>query len=234
MRSRTYPTLVLLALWALGLAATSAPAAEPEKQPPSRRPPAESPGEKAKVSLFGIEAEGYKIAYVFDRSGSMGAEHNPLAALKKELIRSLQAIDSVHQFLIISYNERPRVFNPTGQPGRLVFGNDENKKAAEEFINSVVADGGTDHEAALVLAMKFAPDVVFMLSDGDDPKLTAKQLERIDRLSAGTVINTIEFGAGQQADADDFMAKLARQSGGKHVYIDLTKTAAKKDGDAKP
>ena len=32
----------------------------------------------------------------------MGVEHNPLAVLKTELIRSLQALDSVHQFQIIS------------------------------------------------------------------------------------------------------------------------------------
>ncbi|MGO8689560.1 MAG: VWA domain-containing protein [Thermoguttaceae bacterium] len=223
---------VILALLAMGLAAVRGPAAEPEKPAPSRRPPQASPGEKAKVSLFGIEGEGYKIVYVFDRSGSMGVEHNPLEALKTELIRSLQAFDSVHQFQIISYNERPRLFSPTGQPGRLVFGTDENKASAVEFLKSVVADGGTDHEAALMLAIKLRPDVIYWLSDGDDPKLTAKQLERIDRLGGGSIINTIEFGAGPQADTDDFMVKLARQSGGKHAYIDLTKTEEEKKSTA--
>ena len=83
-----------------------------------------------------------------------------------------------------------------------------------------------------MLAIKLRPDVVYWLSDGDDPKLTAKQLERIDRLGGGSIINTIEFGAGPQADTDDFMVKLARQSGGKHVYIDLTKTEEEKKSAA--
>jgi hypothetical protein len=222
----------VLAWAAMGLAAFSLRAAEPEKPPPSRRPPLVSPGEKAKVSLYGIEAEGYKVVYVFDRSGSMGIEHNPLAALKIELIRSLQTVDSVHQFQIISYNERPRLFNPTGQPGRLTFGTEENKASATDFIKSVVADGGTDHEAALMLAIKLSPDVIYLLSDGDDPKLTAKQLARIDRLGAGIVINTIEFGAGPQADTADFMVKLAQQSGGKHAYVDLIKREEEKKSAA--
>ena len=235
MRLTTQNTTIVLALLAVGLAVGRAPAAEPQKPLPSRQPPAVSPGEKPKISLFGIDAEGYKVVYVFDRSGSMGEPgHNALAAVKTELIRSLKTVDSVHQFQIISYNERPRLFNPTGEPGRLVFGTDQNKTAAENFINSVVADGGTSHEDALMLAIKLRPDAIYWLSDGDDPKLTAKQLDRIDNRGAGTIINTIELGVGPQADAEDFMVKVARQSGGKHVYIDLAKAAAaKKAGDGK-
>ena len=232
MRLRMPSTTAVLALLAMGLAVGWAAAAVPEKPLPSRNPPAVSPGEKTKISLFGIEAEGNKIVYVFDRSGSMGDPgHGALAVLKTELIRSLQGIDSVHQFQIISYNERPRLFSPTGQPGRLVFGTDQNKTLAENYINAVVADGGTSHEDALMLALKLRPDAIYLLSDGDDPKLTAKQLERIDNLGAGTIINTIELGVGPQADAEDFMVKLARQSGGKHAYVDIVKAAAAKKAE---
>ena len=210
-------------------AAPWAAAAEKEKKPQSYSPPLVSPGEKAKVSLFGIEAEGYKFVYVFDRSGSMDAPgHHALPAVKAELIRSLQTLDSVHQFQIIFYNERPRLFSPTGQPGRLVFGTDQNKRLAENFINSVEADGGTDHEEALMLAIKARPDVIFLLTDGDDPPLGKRELERIDRFGAGIIINTIQFGAGPQADAEHFSVKLARQSGGKSAYVDIAKRAAEK------
>jgi hypothetical protein len=192
-------------------------------EPPSRRPLVISPGEKAKVSLFGIEGEGYKFVYVFDRSGSMSAPgHNALPSVKAELIKSLQNFDAVHQFQIIYYNEQPKIFNPTGQPGRLVFGTDQNKASAVNFINSVVADGGTSHEDALRLAIKLRPDVIYLLTDGDEPKMTPRQLERIDRLGGGIIINTIEFGAGPRPAGEGFLLKLARQSGGKYAYLDIT------------
>jgi hypothetical protein len=226
LRPPTKRIFLAAAVLALGLASAArhAPAAEPNEHPHSHRPPVISPGEKAKVSLFGIEGEGYKFVYVFDRSGSMGAPgHEALPRVKAELIKSLQTIDEVHQFQIIYYNEQPKIFNPTGQPGRLVFGTDQNKATAAKFINSVVADGGTSHLDALRLAIRLRPDVIYLLTDGDDPKLTPKELERIDRLGAGIIINTIQFGAGPRPAAESFLAKLARQSGGQYAYVDISK-----------
>ena len=169
-------------------AAWFARAAEPPQNLPARRPLVISPGEKAKVSMFGIDAEGYKFVYVFDRSGSMDAPgHHALPRVKTELLKSLRNVDEVHQFQIIYYDERPKVFDPTGQAGRLVFGTDQNKTAAANFLDAVVADGGTSHEDAIMLAINFHPDVIYLLTDGDDPPLTAKQLDRIDRRAGGII-----------------------------------------------
>jgi hypothetical protein len=186
-----------------------------------------SPGEKAQTSMFGIDAEGSKFVYCIDRSGSMGIDGNrPLAAIKAELLRSIEKIDTVQQFQIVFYNERPRVFNPSGVPGRLAFGTEGNKAEVRRFIATVTADGGTDHEEALATAIHMNPDVIFFLTDGDDPQLTARQLARIERIGAGITIHAIQFGTGPERDPDNFMAKLARQSGGKHVYVDVSKLPA--------
>jgi hypothetical protein len=213
-----------IALAALAAAlATATLSAEPPRAATSRQPLVISPGEKAHVTLFGVKAEGSKFVYVLDRSGSMGGPGGKaLAAAKAQIIASLDHIDSVQQFQIIFYNERPRVFNPTGQPGRLAFGSDGNKEQAKTFINSISADGGTDHEAALAAAIRMRPDVIFLLTDGDEPKLSTRQLERIDRLGAGIIINTIEFGEASHGEAENFLVKLARQSGGEHAYVDTT------------
>jgi len=78
-----------------------------------------SPGEQAQTSMFGIDARGSKFVYVIDRSGSMGIdEGRPMATAKAELLRSIDKLDTVQQFQIIFYNERPQVFNPSGRPGR--------------------------------------------------------------------------------------------------------------------
>jgi len=61
------------------------------------------------------------------------------------------------------------------------------------------------------------------MTDGDDPKLTARDLERIDRLGAGIRINAVQFGEGSKREHGGFMEKLARQSGGKYTFVDTAK-----------
>jgi hypothetical protein len=181
-------------------------------------------GGKARTSLFGLTGEGYKFVYVFDRSASMGGSgRNSLRAVKAELLQSLKNLDTVHQFQIIFYNERPTIFNPTGTPGRLAFATEKNKQQAIRFVESIVADGGTDHEEALKLAIRLQPDVLFFLTDGDDPKLTPAQLAKIQRLAAGITINAIEFGPRPKPAGPSFLAELARQNGGGYVYVDVSK-----------
>ena len=186
-------------------------------------------GGKARTSLFGVTGEGYKFVYVFDRSGSMGGSgRTALQAVKTELQQSLKNLDTVHQFQIIFYNERPVIFNPTGTPGRLAFANEQNKQRAMRFVESITAEGGTAHEDALKLAIRLQPDVIFFLTDADDPKLSPAQLEKIQSIAAGITINVIEFGTGSQPDRNSFLAQLARQNGGQYAYVDLSKYQAAK------
>jgi len=188
---------------------------------------------KARTSLFGIVGEGYKFVYVFDRSGSMGGSgRNALRAVKAELLASLESLDTVHQFQIVFYNERPVIFNPSGIPGKLAFANEQNKERAQRFIQSIVADGGTEHEEALRLAVRMHPDVIFFLTDADEPKLTRSQLDTIQRLAAGIIIHAIEFGPGPKPDGKSFLAVLAGENGGQYTYVDISKSPPASD-DAK-
>ena len=70
-------------------------------------------------------------------------------------------------------------------------------------------------------ALRMRPDVVFFLTDADQPKLTFGELQRVRRWNSGTTIHAIEFGAGPQIAADSFLMKLARQNGGQHAYVDV-------------
>jgi hypothetical protein len=186
-----------------------------------------STGGYATTGVFGIEGQGSKFVYVFDRSGSMqGFQGRPLAAAKRELIASLNDLESVHQFQIIFYNERPYVCNPRQESTpRMMYGTDRDRTLAVDFIGAVVADGGTRHTEALKLAIGMRPDVIFFLTDADEPRLTATELAQIRRLnqSAGASINTIEFGAGASTNRFNFLVQLARQNGGQHVYVDVTR-----------
>lgn len=181
-------------------------------------------GGEGRTRVFGVEGRGYKFAYVFDRSASMdGSGRSPLAAAKAELLASLDSLGGTHQFLIVFYNETPWVFNPSGQAAKLAFANEQNKNQARRFIGSVTAEGGTRHEQALLTAIRTQPDVIFFLTDADEPRMTAGQLDKIHRLAGGISINTIEFGLGPKSGTPSFLAKLAQQNDGQYVYVDVTR-----------
>jgi len=223
LRSRSILAFISLATTGalLGLAAR---AGEPGKEGSGGKAPIASPGEKAQVSLFGVNAEGTKFVYVLDRSGS--TDGKVLNAAKAEILASITKIDDVHQFQLVVYNHRPKAFNPAGPHGQLAFGTDANRAEVKRFLDSLEADGGTDHVAALTQAIRMRPDVIFLLTDGDKPYVTAHDLARIDRIGPGIMIHTIQFGEGPQTAGRGWMGKLARQSGGEYRYVDATKLDA--------
>lgn len=181
----------------------------------------------ARTSFYGIDGEGFKFVYVFDRSASMGeGSGSPLEAAKRELWKSLATLGPTHQFQIIFYNERPRIFSPTGVANRLVFATDANKKQAKNFIEGISADGGTEHEDALDMALRLHPDVVFFLTDADEPAMSDEQLRRINRKNqSAAAVHCIEFGE-RDAAGENFLARLAHQNGGQYVYKNITQPAA--------
>jgi hypothetical protein len=133
----------------------------------------------------------------------------------------LRQLGPTHQFQIIFYNQQPRVFDLTGSDGRLAFGTDQNKLLAERFVGGMTADGATQHEEPLTLALRMIPDVIFFLTDGDEPALTARQMDRLARANRGTVINAIEFGYGPDDGEENFLMRLARSTGGEYAYVDV-------------
>jgi hypothetical protein len=175
----------------------------------------------AQVRVFGVEGQGNKFVYAFDRSSSM--EGGPLRAAKRELIESLDSLKSIHQFHIIFFNHRLRAFDITGGGRRIAFATERNKQQAANFVDGIVADGGTDRFAALKAALGFAPDVVFFLSDADDP-MPESELYDINRDAerAGAAICVIEFGRGPAPAGDNFLQQLARNSGGQYGYINAS------------
>jgi hypothetical protein len=175
----------------------------------------------AETELFGLRGRGTRFVYVFDRSASM--EGPPLAAAKRELIASLQQLQATHQFQIIFYNQQPRIMSLRGGPPQMVFADEAGKRLAASFVGSVFADGGTDHMQALAMALRLGPDVLFFLTDADEPQLHTEDFQRIRALNRGTIIHAVEFGVGPLRRGDSFLARLAKENGGQHTYVDVTR-----------
>jgi|GEM_PF-503927 len=179
-----------------------------------------SPG-GVRTGIFGLEASGNKFVYVFDRSASMAEpEGRPLAAAKRELLRSLDELGEVQQFYLIFYNQTLQVFNPSGTRGRLIFGTEKNRQSARRFVEAVRADGATIHADAIAAALRLAPDAIFLLTDadaGDD--LSEAELERLTRSLGSTKCMVVQFG-GENQEQSPRLALLAKNSGGRYRVLD--------------
>ncbi len=164
-------------------------------------------GPSTQVSLFGGgAAEGRSFIFVIDRSQSMGRDGlGVLALATDEFQRALAALQSVHQFQIVAYNH-DRVF--FGTDDKLMPATDANKQQVGKFMRGLAAFGATVHFSAIMSALNRAPDVVFLLTDGD-PSLSDAQLAQIRRRAAGrTTIHCIQFSSRPWDGEDNFMQRL--------------------------
>ncbi len=181
------------------------------------------------TKLFGIEAEGAKFVYVFDRSASMSiARGKPMAAAKKELLASLAPLERVHQFYLIFYNQEARAFQPGADAGKLIFATDVNKQAAEKYINGIQPEGATDHYMALSLALKMRPDVIFLLTDGDakDDISDAELAQLAKQNATATKIHVIQFTA--EFPTGPNLRTLAKDNQGEFKSVSLKELAGEK------
>lgn len=180
-------------------------------------------GGRGGTSFFEINAKGSRFVYVIDHSGSM-ATYNQLPAAKAELWASLQSLDSAQQFQIIFYDDSLREFRVAGGKPSLVWANEINKGLARQFLAEVQPDGGTNHVLALEAALRMKPDHIFLLTDADEPQMSAAQRQKIKQQNAGkSRIHCVEFGKGGDLGAPTFLKHLATDNGGTYRYADITK-----------
>ena len=109
-----------------------------------------------------------------------------------------------------------------GGPARMVSANEPGKRLASSFIGGISAFGATDHMKALHQALQLRPDIIFFLTDANEPQLTSEDFRRIQQWNKGTLINAIEFGVGPPKTQFNFLVMLAAENGGQHTYVDVT------------
>ena len=194
-----------------------------------------STGDEATTMVFGVSGSGSRFVYVFDRSDSMnGYGGRPLRSAKSELIRSIRSLTERQRFQIVFYNDKPTPFKVSGAPLQLISGGSSSVARAENYVKSVRAFGGTEHNTALKLALRMSPDVIFFLTDARIPRLSYSQLAEIKRRAegSGTTIHAIEFGSEPIAPRDSFLRELASQNGGQYQYVDVRGLAFGADASA--
>lgn len=175
------------------------------------------------TSFFNIKDSGRRFVYVMDRSGSM-SNHRAINVAKAELKSSLQSLDATQMFQVVFYNTGALEMRQPSDKRKLYAATEINRTIARQFIDTVSPDGGTNHMPALRMALRFQPEVVYFLTDADEPQLTAGELAEIKRINRGRArIHCVEFGVGERLASDNFLKRLARENGGTYRYRNVAR-----------
>jgi hypothetical protein len=186
-------------------------AAAPAKPPEPAAPPAEpaKPDVKAPV-YFGLDAKGArKVVYVVDKSGSMT---DSIVYVKYELKQSLRALDADAEFDILFYSSGPAAEMPLG---KLVHATEDNKRAADKFINTIVPQGETDPSDALRRAFALKPDAIFLLTDGEFDRAIVRAVRELNKEGKARVY-TIGF---LYKHGEKTLQTIAAENGGAYRFV---------------
>ncbi len=178
-----------------------------------------------RTEFFGIAARAQRFLYVVDASESMH-EHRAMQTARQELWLSLQELSAAVKFQVVFFNLKQHAITRRGERPQMLAATETNLRLAQQFLNGIQPDSGTDRFGALISALSLDPDVVFLLTDSDAPELSAKELADIRRLNRRkAVIHVVEFGKGADLGQDNFLKAMARQHGGTHRYHDLMRAS---------
>lgn len=174
------------------------------------------------LTVFGAKARGRTFAMVIDRSASMGDQGlGAIRSAADELAKQLEALNEQQRVQVIAYHAAPSLLSESWLPAT-----EPNKQKLLTFLRGLPAFGSTNHTAALVTALKMKPkpEVIFLLTDGDDPGMDPGQLRIVRELAGKTTIHAIHFGRSHNlGDENHFMQKLAAACGGSYVFVNVDK-----------
>ncbi len=177
------------------------------------------PGETTFMNISGV---GKTFVYLIDTSSSMHGGRLKIA--QSQLKASLRLLQPNQKFAVIFYNElreRLKLRRQAEQP--MYFATDLNNQLASQEVDRITSDRGTEHKPAIIEALSLKPDVLYFLTDGDEPALSAADLREIARHTGGTTIHVVKFGDGTVVSRQiSWLERLAQQSDGEFREIKVS------------
>lgn len=162
--------------------------------------------------MHGKLKAGKSIAYVLDRSSSMGADEllrKAAAAVKA----SLGQLTPDTRFQVVAYNG-----GATRLATEPLLATPENVRRAERWLDALTSEGRSDHAAGVREALTGRPDVVFLLTDADD--LDEREVRAIRALLRDRVYFVAAvFGSSVRPATETPLERLAAETGGSVRYV---------------
>lgn len=174
--------------------------------------------------FFGRGGDGKRIVYVLDCSLSMNHPHGSDAKtrfnrMKLELMNSVSNLKPEQEFFIVFFNHEA-IPMPADHPVAAAV---ENQQQFLAWAREVPAIGDTDPTAALAIALRMQPDVIYFLTDGSFSQPANEVVDSIQQ--SQSIIHTFSFAPNltdKQADGLELMRKgkmsAARLKLGENTY----------------
>jgi hypothetical protein len=131
---------------------------------------------EAAVEFFGTVAQGNKIVFILDISGSMDenayrADADRVTRYERargELLRSIAQLYAEQEFVVLLFSDDclPMLGSPQNKV-QFLAATPANKDRIAAWLESVRPGGGTDPRTSLRIALALYPDAIFLLSDGE-------------------------------------------------------------------
>lgn len=188
------------------------------RRPGSKKRSREEGNDNGDTSFFEVAATGRFFSFVVDSSSSMENE-NIFRLVRNELVSSIHQLPEEKQFQVLFYDSDLHLLMRDRQDKFIA--NSANRMFARQFIEAQQPTSGTQHKPALLRALKSKPDVIYLLTDGDEPELSAFDLKELKGANRGhSKIHVIEFGRGPKLGLN-WLDQLAEQHHGVHRYLDV-------------
>jgi hypothetical protein len=178
-------------------------------------------GDGSGSTFFGLTAPGKKFAFVVDCSGSMnrpfdGPGKTLLGRVKLEILKCVAQMTPEQQFYIVFFNDGA-IPMPSDA---LAAATPEAKQRYLRWMAGAKGGGNTEPEAALLLALRLEPDVIYFLTDGVFKYRVVRHVNEMNRRNV--TIHTVCFGGG---DNERFMREIASQNHGTYQFVSAAAAA---------
>ena len=140
-----------------------------------------------------------------------------LATARLEVAASLSRLTSNVLFQVIPYNRLAEPFAIESQRG-LVPADPATVEQVVSLLDDVKPEGITDHANALRRGLLLRPDILFLITDGND--LKPGDVPALIRLNQGrSILHVIELSRGPAGQPEGALAQLAENTGGTYRRV---------------
>jgi len=173
-----------------------------------------------KAELDESEVSSKEVIFVLDTSGSM-SEEGKMDKAKAALRHGVGSLNPRDRFNIVSFAGEEHLMSE-----RLITADEEGKKQAREFIESMRATGGTNINDALMAAFKQLqhgerPQMVVLITDGQPTVGETKAGSILANVKQANKANTRLFTFGVGYDVNTALLDgLANENRGTVTYIE--------------
>jgi len=176
--------------------------------------------------FFGNFDEADPIAFVLDFSGSMGGQRERI--LKKELMKSLNALNSKVSFSVIAFSDTGWFL---GNRKGWIKASPQNVTEVTQSINKQYVGGGTEWEAGLNLALSLTPhpEAIYFMTDGETNSDVNHLIDYITKQNQSKFPPArIHTTALVQTGVNQPLLDLATKNGGRFTWVNAQGKATTK------